>query len=174
VTREAVVCIGLGSNLGDREEHLRRAVLAIRETVAIARISSLWLTEPVGLREQPLFYNAALRGYSGLEPRALLDALIAIEESSGRRRRKEHVAMGPRTLDLDLLLYDDLEIDEPGLVLPHPRMAERRFVLAPLAEIAADVRIGSDRRTVAQVLAELPEPGGVERLDLARWPPSLR
>jgi 2-amino-4-hydroxy-6-hydroxymethyldihydropteridine diphosphokinase len=166
-----VVFVGLGSNLGDREEHLRRAVMAVRESVSIARVSSIWLTEPVGLREQPRFYNATLGGRTHLEPHALLDGLIAIERSMGRRRG---VWMGPRTIDLDLLLYGDLEIDDPDLVLPHPRMTERRFVLAPLAEIAPDVRIGRDGRTVAEVLAELPSSDAVERLQLEGWPPPLR
>jgi len=167
------IFVGLGSNLGDRQEHLRRAVLAVRDSVAITRVSSVWLTEPIGLREQPFFYNAAVRGRSDLDPRALLDALLSVERSLGRRRGKEDVPMGPRTIDLDLLLYDDLEIDEPGLVLPHPRMAQRRFVLAPLAEIGADVRIRRDR-TVAEALAEAPDAGTVERLHLEGWPPPLR
>jgi 2-amino-4-hydroxy-6-hydroxymethyldihydropteridine diphosphokinase len=82
--------------------------------------------------------------------------------------------MGPRTIDLDLLLYDELAIDEPGLVLPHPRMRARRFVLAPLAEIAPALRIGPDARTVAEILGDLPPGGGVERLTRPGWPPSLR
>ncbi len=167
------VFVGLGSNVGDREQHLRRAVLALRAHVSIRRISSVWLTEPVGLRDQRPFYNAALRGSSELGPRPLLEALIAIEEGMGRRRDVSRVPMGPRTIDLDLLLYDDREISEPGLVVPHPRMLERRFVLAPLAEIGADRRVRTDGRTVAEALGELSDPAAVERLELQGWPPPL-
>jgi 2-amino-4-hydroxy-6-hydroxymethyldihydropteridine diphosphokinase len=162
------VFVGLGSNVGDRAEHLRRAVLALAEPIAIERVSSVWLTEPVGLREQPAFYNAVVGGRSDLEPRTLLGALIAIEEAMGRRRT---LPMGPRTIDLDLLLYDDLQVHEPGLVVPHPRMAARRFVLAPLAEIAPEWRIGADPRTVSQILADLPTEEGVERIRVDGWPP---
>jgi 2-amino-4-hydroxy-6-hydroxymethyldihydropteridine diphosphokinase len=164
------VFVGLGSNVGDRAAHLRAAVHALAEVIAIERVSSVWLTEPVGLREQAPFYNAALGGRSALEPRALLDAMIAIEERLGRRRV---TPMGPRAIDLDLLLYDDLAVVSPGLVLPHPRMAARRFVLAPLAEIAPLRRIGKTAGSVADVLAELEDTHGVERLALEAWPPTL-
>jgi 2-amino-4-hydroxy-6-hydroxymethyldihydropteridine diphosphokinase len=145
-------------------------VLALTEPITIGRVSSVWLTEPVGVREQPPFYNAVVAGRSDLEPRALLDALIAIEEGMGRRRT---LPMGPRTIDLDLLLYDDVEVEEPGLVVPHPRMATRRFVLAPLAEIAPERRIGRDPRTASEILTDLPAEEGVERIALAGWPPAL-
>jgi 2-amino-4-hydroxy-6-hydroxymethyldihydropteridine diphosphokinase len=145
-------------------------VLALAGPIAIERVSSVWLTEPVGLREQSAFYNAVLIGRSELEPTALLDALIVVEEGMGRRRE---IPMGPRTIDLDLLLYDDLEMTAPGLVLPHPRMATRRFVLAPLVEIAPTLRIGKNRRTIAEMLSDLPAGDDVERLDLPGWPPEL-
>jgi 2-amino-4-hydroxy-6-hydroxymethyldihydropteridine diphosphokinase len=147
-------------------------VLEIREVIAVERISSIWLTEPVGLREQPAFYNAALAGHSTLAPHPLLEALLRIERRMGRRRDAGAVRMGPRTIDLDLLVYDGLEADEPGLVLPHPRMRARRFVLAPLAEIAPELRIGSEARTVGELLRELPPDAAVERLDVEGWPPS--
>lgn len=172
VERISAVYIGLGSNLGDREPNLRRAVLALRDVIEIERISSVWLTEPVGVREQPAFYNAVLAGLSSLRPRALLDALLVVERSLGRIRGSDVAPpMGPRTIDLDLLAYDDVELQEPGLVLPHPRMRERRFVLAPLAEIAPELRLAGDRRTVAELLAALGPGSAVERLHVEGWPP---
>jgi 2-amino-4-hydroxy-6-hydroxymethyldihydropteridine diphosphokinase len=164
--------VGLGSNLGDREGNLRRAVLELRHAIAVERISSIWLTEPVGFREQPAFYNAVLSGRTSLAPGALLDALLRVEAGMGRRRDESAVPMGPRTIDLDLLVYDGLDVDEPGLTLPHPRMLRRRFVLAPLAEIAPELRVGADRRTVAERLADLGARDAVERLELEGWPPS--
>ncbi|MGE0161038.1 MAG: 2-amino-4-hydroxy-6-hydroxymethyldihydropteridine diphosphokinase [Gemmatimonadales bacterium] len=168
------VYVGLGSNLGEREEHLRRAVLALRDAITIERVSSIWLTEPVGLREQPPFYNAVVGGRTTLAPRALLHALLAVERGLGRVREAEPVENGPRTIDLDLLLHGDRVLDERGLVLPHPRMTARRFVLAPLAEIAPDLRIGDHPRTVVEMLAALaPGQNAVERLALPGWPPEV-
>jgi 2-amino-4-hydroxy-6-hydroxymethyldihydropteridine diphosphokinase len=169
-----VVFVGLGSNLGDREGHLRRAVLELRGAIAIEHISSIWLTQPVGLREQPAFYNAVLSGRTALAPRALLDALLRVEAGMGRRRDASVVPMGPRTIDLDLLLHDRMEVDEPGLTLPHPRMLGRRFVLAPLAEIAPDLWVGPGRRSVIERLAELGTEDAIERLELEDWPPAVR
>jgi 2-amino-4-hydroxy-6-hydroxymethyldihydropteridine diphosphokinase len=170
----AEVFVALGSNLGDREGHLRRAVLALRGAIAIERVSSIWLTQPVGFREQPAFYNAVLSGRTALTPRALLDELLRVEAGMGRRRVASAVQMGPRTIDLDLLVYDDVDVDEPGLTLPHPRMLARRFVMAPLAEIAPDLRVGTDRRRVSERLAELDTGDAVERLGITGWPPSIR
>jgi 2-amino-4-hydroxy-6-hydroxymethyldihydropteridine diphosphokinase len=173
----AEVFVALGSNLGDREGHLRSAVLALRDAIAIERVSSIWLTQPVGFREQPAFYNAVLSGRTALAPRALLDELLRIEAGMGRHRDASAVPivpMGPRTIDLDLLVYDDLDVDEPGLRLPHPRMLGRRFVLAPLAEIAPDLQVGPDRRRVTECLAALSTDEAVERLELAGWPSPVR
>ena len=167
----AEVFVGLGANVGDRVGQLRGAVRALEGFVTVERVSSLWLTEPVGLREQPPFLNAALRGRTTLEPRMLLTAMAEVEDRMGRRR---DVANGPRTIDLDLLLYDDLVADEPGLTLPHPRMSERRFVLAPLAEIAPEVRPRLHGPSVAELLAALPEVEAVERTEHPEWPPPLR
>ena len=167
---DSVVFVGLGSNLGDREGHLRRAVQALRDVITIERISSIWLTQPVGFREQPAFYNAVIGGRTALVPRALLTALLRVEAAMGRDRDAS-TPMGPRTIDLDLLVYDGLAVDEPGLTLPHPRMLGRRFVLAPLAEIAPELRVGPGGRTVAERLAELGTDEAVERLDLGGWPP---
>jgi 2-amino-4-hydroxy-6-hydroxymethyldihydropteridine diphosphokinase len=128
--------VALGANLGDRERTLREAVDALRaeDGVQVVAVSTLRETEPVGVGEQPLFLNGALELETTLPPRALLDRLLAVEQRFGRVRvPEEH---GPRTLDLDLLLYDDEEIEEPGLTIPHPRLHERRFVLEPLHELA--------------------------------------
>ena len=127
--------VGLGANLGDREATLLAAVdaLAAEEGIEVAAVSTLRDTEPVGVVGQPRFLNGAVALDTTLGPRELLELLLAIEQRFGRVRVPgEH---GPRTLDLDLLLYGDERIEEPGLTLPHPRLHERRFVLEPLAEL---------------------------------------
>ena len=128
--------VGLGANLGDRERTLRAAAdaLAAEEGIEVVSVSTLRETEPVGVGEQPRFLNGAAELETTLTARELLDRLLAVEQRFGRVRIPgEH---GPRTLDLDLLLYGDEVIDEPGLTVPHPRLHERRFVLEPLAELA--------------------------------------
>jgi 2-amino-4-hydroxy-6-hydroxymethyldihydropteridine diphosphokinase len=128
--------VGLGANLGHREATIRAAVEALgaEEGVEIVALSTLRETEPVGVGEQPLFLNGVVALDTALSARELLDRLLEIEQRFGRVRTPgEH---GPRTLDLDLLLYGDDAIDEPGLTLPHPRLHERRFVLEPLGELA--------------------------------------
>jgi 2-amino-4-hydroxy-6-hydroxymethyldihydropteridine diphosphokinase len=127
--------IGLGSNLGDREAFLRRALELLRAEpdIDVTAVSSVRETDPVGLVDQPRFLNAVARIETDLAPRELLDHMLAAERELGRRR--DGPRFGPRTIDLDLLLYGDEEIEEPGLVVPHPRLAERRFVLEPLHEL---------------------------------------
>ncbi|HEY5694042.1 MAG TPA: 2-amino-4-hydroxy-6-hydroxymethyldihydropteridine diphosphokinase [Gaiellaceae bacterium] len=128
--------VGLGANLGDRERTLRAAVdaLAAADGVEVVALSALRETEPVGVGAQPRFLNGTVALDTTLPARRLLDLLLATEQRFGRVRVPgEH---GPRTLDLDLLLYGDERIVEPGLTLPHPRLHERRFVLEPLAELA--------------------------------------
>jgi 2-amino-4-hydroxy-6-hydroxymethyldihydropteridine diphosphokinase len=127
--------VGLGANLGDRERTLREAVaaLAAQEGIDVVAVSALRETEPLGVGEQPLFLNGVAALETTLEARELLDRLLAVEQRFGRVRIPgEH---GPRTLDLDLLLYGDRQIEEPGLAVPHPRLPERRFVLEPLDEL---------------------------------------
>ena len=128
--------VGLGSNLGDREETLLAAVEALRAEpgVEVVALSGLIETEPVGVLDQPRFVNGVVALDTTLPARALLELLLDVERRYGRTREGVP-AQGPRTLDLDLLLYGDAEIDEPGLQVPHPRMHERPFVLAPLAEV---------------------------------------
>jgi 2-amino-4-hydroxy-6-hydroxymethyldihydropteridine diphosphokinase len=127
--------VGLGANLGDRERTLHDAVAALgsEEGIDVVSVSTLRETEPVGVGEQPLFLNGAAALDTTLGAAELLDRLLAVEQRFGRVRVSgEH---GPRTLDLDLLLYGDEQIEEPGLTVPHPRLHERRFVLEPLAEL---------------------------------------
>src|SRR5262245_38908880 len=121
-TGESVAYIALGSNLGDRERHLCAALAALRELRGVREVvaSRVYETDPVGPGEQRPYLNAVVRVSTALSPRELLDRLLAIERTRGRERSAERNA--PRTLDLDLLLYGEREIDEPGLVVPHPRM----------------------------------------------------
>ncbi len=127
--------MGLGANLGPREETLREAVRLLDETEGVDVIfrSELRETEPVGVVDQPRFLNGAVAVDTELSARALLDVLLAVEQRLGRVR--DGTRWGPRTIDLDLLLYGDEVLDEAGLRVPHPRLHERRFVLEPLAEL---------------------------------------
>ena len=144
------VAIALGSNLGDRERYLRDALALLAASVHDLRVSTFHDTDPVGVGEQSRFLNAAAIGITGLTARALLDTLLQIELQLGRARPYPGA---PRTLDLDLILYGDAVIEEPGLSVPHPRFRERAFVLQPLAEIAADWMDPVTGRTVGELAA---------------------
>jgi 2-amino-4-hydroxy-6-hydroxymethyldihydropteridine diphosphokinase len=139
-----VAYIGLGSNLGDREGTLRAALERLSEFGPL-RVSSFRETDPVGLTDQPRFLNAAAELETDLGARELLERLFEIERELGRERSAE-TRWGPRTIDLDLLLYGEETIDEPGLTVPHPRLAERRFALEPLHELAPDLALPDGRR----------------------------
>jgi len=130
--------VGLGSNLGERNAMLDRAVAALRQLpgTEVRAVSTLRDTEPVGIGDQPRFLNGAVELETNLDPQSLLDALLGIERALGRDRRGVPPG-GPRTIDLDLLLYEAEQIAQPGLELPHPRLHERRFALEPLAELDA-------------------------------------
>jgi 2-amino-4-hydroxy-6-hydroxymethyldihydropteridine diphosphokinase len=143
-----VAYVGLGSNLGEREALIRRAA----ELIGAVRLSELRETEPWGYEHQPRFLNAAAEIETELPPRRLLDHLLDIERRLGRERVGPK--WGPRTIDLDLLLYGDETIDEPGLVVPHPRLLERRFALEPLADLAPWLKIPGNG-TVHDALAGL-------------------
>ena len=146
--------IGLGANVGPREETLRRAValLAGEEGVEVVGVSTLQETEPVGVVDQPRFLNGAMAVETTLSARELLDVLLRTERTLGRVR--DGTRWGPRTVDLDLLVYADEVVDEPGLRVPHPRIHERRFVLEPLAELDPELEIPELGR-VSEVLAAL-------------------
>ena len=127
--------IGIGSNLGERDVTIRDALelLDADPELEVEAVSSIRETDPVGVVDQPRFLNAAIRLATELAPHPLLERLLDVEQQLGRVRTGERY--GPRTIDLDLLLYGDEVVDEPGLRVPHPRLAERRFVLEPLAEL---------------------------------------
>jgi len=127
--------VGLGANLGDREAAIRRAA----ELLGAERLSTLRETEPWGYADQPRFLNAVAELETEEEPQALLERLLAIERELGRVR--EGPRYGPRTIDLDLLLYGELQLDEPGITVPHPRLHERGFVLEPLVELAPELDV---------------------------------
>ena len=143
-----VAYVGVGSNLGDREATIRAAISALPGVVAVSQLRE---TDPVGIIEQPAFLNGAVALETELSPRQLLAALLDVERELGRERRER---WGPRTIDLDLLLYGGETVDEPGLTVPHPRLHERRFALEPLVELDPELLIPG-RGRVADLLAEL-------------------
>ena len=146
-----IAAIALGSNLGDRQAHLDHAVTRLHQLLRGLTVSQYRDTAPVQMRgPQRLVLNAAAVGQTALSAREVLDALLAIEQERERERAFLHA---PRTLDLDLILFGDLVIDEPGLVVPHPRFRERRFVLEPLAEIAPKLVDPVSGLTVRELLA---------------------
>jgi len=146
--------VGLGANLGDRETTLRRAVerLGRVDGVEVVGVSQLVETDPVGVVDQPRFLNGAVAVETTLSPQELLDALLSVERELGRVRDGER--WGPRTLDLDLLVYGDLVVEEPGLRVPHPRLHERRFALEPLAELDPELEVPG-RGSVGALLSAL-------------------
>jgi 2-amino-4-hydroxy-6-hydroxymethyldihydropteridine diphosphokinase len=169
--------IALGSNLpslrGSPAETLQAAVDRLGSWGCVLAQSSLYETDPVGYLDQPAFLNAAVALKTELSPDELLRRMLSLERDFGRER-EPGIANGPRTLDLDLLLVDDLAIVSPGLTLPHPALACRRFVLAPLAEIAPLLRHPIFGRTVAELLEVLPDSGenridAVRRVEPAGW-----
>lgn len=147
-----IAYIGIGSNIGDKKANCRRAIELLKQAGTVTAVSSLYYTEPVGYREQEDFINAVAAVETEQSPEALLEACQAIEQEMGRTRT---LRWGPRIIDLDILLFGNAVVDEPDLVIPHPLMASRRFVLAPLAEIAPGMVHPLLEKSASQLLQEL-------------------
>ena len=154
------VYLGLGSNLGDREAILSNGIDSLARKVVIEQVSSLYETEPVGYADQPWFLNAVIRGDTELNPEELLDFVKDIERDLGR---KPSFRYGPRSMDIDILLYGDRVVETSKLTIPHPRLTERAFVLVPLAEVAPDLVHPVNNNTVSELLAKLQVSSGVMR-----------
>jgi 2-amino-4-hydroxy-6-hydroxymethyldihydropteridine diphosphokinase len=161
-TPATVVYLSLGSNLGDRYAMLRRGIEALANAnIHVKKISSFYETEPVDFLDQPWFLNCVVEGETDLSPYGLLHALRGFESSLGS---KKEFAKGPRLLDMDILLYGDKAIDSLELQIPHPRMLQRKFVLAPLAEIAPFLKHPSWVKTAAELLSASTDPGTIRKL----------
>ncbi len=156
--------VGLGANLGDRLATLRGAFHRLAELGPISAVSPIYETAPVGFAEQPSFLNAAIGLVTELEPQEVLVGLLHIEEHFGRERTFPNA---PRTIDLDLLLYDDAVIARPGLIIPHPRLHERPFVLVPLNDIAPDLRHPLHEQTIQDLLRRMGPIRGVQRTGMS-------
>jgi 2-amino-4-hydroxy-6-hydroxymethyldihydropteridine diphosphokinase len=161
-----IVYLSLGSNVGDRKANLQTAISELQTLGKVVSISSFYETEPVELAAQPWFLNCAVKLETEKMPRQLLSALLQIERKQGRNRVRERVK-GPRTLDLDILLFGNSVVDTQSLTVPHPAMHQRRFVLEPLAEIAPDVRHPVFRQTIRELLNALPADQAVKKLVLS-------
>lgn len=146
------VCFALGSNIGDRLENLKRALTKLEEVSELIAWSPVYETAPQYVTDQPAFLNMTARGETNLKPREMLDRLKAFERGLGRTEGERY---GPRVIDLDIVFYGQMVIDEPGLQVPHPRIAERDFVLRPLADIANDWWHPETGKSASEMLAEL-------------------
>jgi len=151
--------LSLGSNIGDREANLREARERLGRLgfVSVRKISSFYQTEPVEVTDQPWFLNCAIELETKGSPQELMRAILGIEKKMGRKRVREK---GPRIIDIDILLFGDERVDSKNLRIPHPAMQERRFVLEPLSEIAAELRHPVMNKTIGELLASLP-PGQI-------------
>jgi 2-amino-4-hydroxy-6-hydroxymethyldihydropteridine diphosphokinase len=156
-----IVYLSLGSNLGDRAANLRAAIEKLGELGTVVTVSSLYDTEPVEVTAQPWFLNCVVKLETEKMPRQLIAAILSLEQSMGRQRKQQK---GPRTIDIDILLFGSSVIDLPTLTVPHPALHERRFVLEPLAEVAPEVRHPVFRRTMRELRDGLPAGPTVRRV----------
>ena len=154
------VYLGLGANMGDRQANLERAVELLGERLRIEKVSSVYETEPVGYEDQPPFLNAVCRVQTDIGPLQLLSLVKGIEASMGR---VPNFSNGPRPIDVDIILYGDLVMIDPELTIPHPRMAERAFVLVPLAEIAPDIVHSFSGESIEDMMARVDGVDGVKK-----------
>jgi 2-amino-4-hydroxy-6-hydroxymethyldihydropteridine diphosphokinase len=165
VQHAKTIYLSLGSNVGDRRGHIAQAIEALSTAgVRVVRQSSLYATEPVGFRIQNWFLNCVIEAETALMPRQLLSLIQQIERGLGRRQL---VPQGPRAIDIDILLYGSSQVRTAELTVPHPRMAERRFVLVPLRQLVPGLRHPKLRKTIAELLAETRD-----RIRVRRWRPA--
>jgi 2-amino-4-hydroxy-6-hydroxymethyldihydropteridine diphosphokinase len=157
----AMVYLSLGSNVGDREAHLRDAQDRLNAVGRVTAVSSLYETEPVEVTQQPWFLNGVIALETSLTPQQLMSAILRIEEAMGRRRVQKK---GPRIIDIDILLFGETILDSEEVVIPHPAMHERRFVLEPLAEIAPEARHPLLKKTILELRNALPAGQTVRKL----------
>ncbi len=163
IGHKSKVYLGLGSNIGNKEANVARAIQLLPDQVMVTEVSSIYESEPVGFKDQPWFVNAVCSAYTDLSAARLLDYLKHIENQMGRIMSFKDA---PRVIDIDILFYEDQVIDTPDLTIPHPRIAERAFVLHPLSELNPLLFHPARARTVAQLLSALTEP---ERVRKRRW-----
>lgn len=158
-----LVYFSLGSNVGDRAAYLRDALARLESIGRIVSVSSFYETEPVEVTDQPWFLNCAAGLETTLTPEQLMARLLQIEQEMGRRRIQKK---GPRTIDIDILLFGGLILDSPEITIPHPAMHERRFVLAPLAEIAPGARHPVLKKMIWELLEKLPAGQTVRKIEM--------
>lgn len=160
-TTPKLAYLSLGSNVGNREQHLRDAIARLESAGHVVAVSSFYETEPVEFTEQPWFLNCAVSLETAKTPKRLMAALLRIEQQMGRRRVRKK---GPRTIDIDILLFGEAVMAPPELTIPHPAMHERRFVLEPLTEIAPDLRHPSLHKTIRELRDALPSGQAVRKV----------